>query len=110
MHIVLIVVKLLITKDKETVEALEKKATGEMGPFYQYFDGDGTNGAGRTPGTLRYHSVWYVSQSHFVDSTYPWFIRGGMYDDGGLAGQFHFGRNTGAVLDTADLRLVLATK
>ncbi len=83
-------------------------ATGEMGPFYQYFDGDGTNGASSSAGTLRYHSAWYTDLAHFVDSSHPWFVRGGNYADGGLGGQFNFNRNTGAVNGGNGSRLVLA--
>lgn len=74
-------------------------ATGEMGPFYSYAEKDGTS---------RYHNNWYADRSYFVDSTHPWFGRGGVYADGVLAGQFHFHRYTGeaSINDTA--RLVLA--
>lgn len=41
-------------------------ATGEMGPFYTFMDGDGVN---------RYHS-WYADDSNFINSTMPWFARG----------------------------------
>ena len=73
-------------------------ATGEMGPFKLYVDGDGTN---------RYHNSWYANLSYFVDSSYPWFGRGGSHVDGVLAGQFDFGRHTGAVYTHISFRLVL---
>ena len=43
---------------------------------------------------------WYSDVAFFVDSSYPWFIRGGLYSDGDTAGVFRFsggsgGRNTG---------------
>ncbi len=76
-------------------------ATGELGPFYFYADKDNIN---------RYHNNWYGGSSHFVDSTTPWFDRGGDYDNGVLAGQFYFGRSTGGVSAYAGARLVLTIK
>ena len=76
-------------------------ATGEMGPFYFYADKDKIK---------RYHNNWYGGHSYFVDSTYPWFARGGNYGDGVLAGQFDFGRSTGGVYTGGGSRLVLAAK
>ena len=76
-------------------------ATGEMGPFYFYADKDNIK---------RYHNNWYGDYSNFVDSTYPWFGRGGYYVNGVLAGQFSFGRNTGGVRTNVGSRLVLAAK
>lgn len=74
-------------------------ATGEMGPFVDYKDGDSYN---------RHHNQWYGDFSDFVQSSYPWFSRGGYYDDGVLAGQFDFSRYTGGVGSTIGSRLVLA--
>ena len=76
-------------------------ATGEMGSFYFYADKDNIK---------RYHNNWYGDYSYFVDSTYPWFDRGGPYVDGVLAGQFSFHRYTGGVHTYSGSRLVLATK
>ena len=74
-------------------------ATGEMGPFKSYLDGDNNS---------RYHNSWYADDSNFVGSSYPWFPRGGSYVSGVLAGQFYFGRGTGAVYTFIGSRLVLA--
>ncbi len=74
-------------------------ATGEMGPFYYYADKDNNK---------RYHNNWYADHSDFVDSAYPWFHRGGYYDNGVLAGQFYFPRYTGGVGTHISSRLVLA--
>lgn len=76
-------------------------ATGEMGPIRNYNDGDGN---------ARYHNKWYGDYSSFVDSTYPWFSRGGYYGYGVLAGQFNFARSTGAADGNFGSRLVLAAK
>ena len=74
-------------------------ATGEMGPFKSYLDGDNNS---------RYHNSWYADYSHFVESSNPWFHRGSYYDNGVLAGQFYFLRHTGAVNTHIGSRLVLA--
>ena len=76
-------------------------ATGEMGPFYFYADKDNNK---------RYHNNWYGDSSVFVDSTFPWFGRGGHCGDGVLAGQFNFHRYTGGVGTSGGSRLVLAAK
>jgi hypothetical protein len=76
-------------------------ATGEMGPFYFYADKDNIK---------RYHNNWYGDHSYFVDSTYPWFSRGGVCGNGVLAGQFYFFRSPGGVYTYGGSRLVLAAK
>ena len=38
---------------------------------------------------------WYSDNSLFVDSSYPWFMRGGRYNDGTYAGVFFFSNNNG---------------
>ena len=74
-------------------------ATGEIGPFSYYQDGDEVS---------RWHNHWYADHSHFADSSIPWFHRGGHFRDGVLAGQFYFGRNTGEVGGGNGFRLALA--
>jgi hypothetical protein len=74
-------------------------ATGEMGPFKSYSDSDGNS---------RYHNSWYADSSYFVESSYPWFVRGGYYDNGVFAGQFSFFRYNGGVNSDGGFRLVLA--
>ena len=73
-------------------------ATGEMGPFKNYADGDGNS---------RYHSNWYDIHAFFADSSNPWFLRGGDFGNGVLAGQFNFDRSTGAASGYFGFRLVL---
>ena len=73
-------------------------ATGEMGPFKQYLDGDNTS---------RYHSSWYNNNSDFIGSTYSWFGRGGQYSYGILAGIFCFERATGGTYTGGGFRIVL---
>ena len=74
-------------------------ATGEMGPFKQYLDGDNSP---------RWHSSWYGDYSPFVDSSYPWFTRGGLYISGVLAGIFFFNSQTGGTANEGGFRLVLS--
>ena len=74
-------------------------STGEMGPFKAYLDGDNNS---------RDHNSWYADYSYFVDSSNPWFFRGGGYNGGVLAGQFFFGRATGGADSNGGFRLVLA--
>ncbi len=78
-------------------------ATGEMGPFYYYYDKDGAS-----VNYKRAHNAWYADHSDFVDSTLPWFYRGGDYSNGVLAGQFNFNRDTGGAYSNFSARLVLA--
>ena len=76
-------------------------ATGEMGPFYYYVDKDNNK---------RYHNNWYNDNSCFLDSTNPWFYRGGLYVDGVLASQFYFNDYTGNTNTGVGSRLVLTVK
>ncbi|MCI8795211.1 MAG: hypothetical protein HFI73_07595, partial [Bacilli bacterium] len=76
-------------------------ATGEMGPFYYYVDKDNNK---------RYHNNWYNDNSCFLDSTNPWFYRGGLYVDGVLASQFYFNDYTGNTNTGIGSRLVLTVK
>ena len=73
-------------------------ATGELGPFYYYKDSDNEQ---------RYHSTWGTAYAYFVGASYPWFVRGGYYADGAIAGSFAFSRPTGAANSAASFRLVL---
>ena len=74
-------------------------ATGEMGPFYYYKDVDNKS---------KPHNSWYADDSYFVNSSVPWFDRGGACYNGVLAGQFNFNHNTGGAVSDFGLRLVLA--
>ena len=76
-------------------------ATGEMGTFYYYVDKDNNK---------RYHNNWYNDNSCFLDSTNPWFYRGGLYVDGVLASQFYFNDYTGNTNTGIGSRLVLTVK
>lgn len=73
-------------------------ATGEMGPFYYYEDNDGSS---------RPHS-WNSDNSVLIESSYPWFYRGGNYSNGSIAGAFYFFKSSGAARYNVTSRLVLA--
>jgi len=56
-------------------------ATGEMGPYASFKDGDGEN---------RYRGSWYGDQSKFLNKDVCWFSRGGHYNGGIVSGIFSF--------------------
>ncbi len=76
-------------------------ATGEMGPFYLYYE---------TNGKSYRHSSWYGDHAHFVDPTNPWFGRGGQWNGGVLSGQFFFNRHNGNVYEDNGFRVVLSPR
>ena len=73
-------------------------ATGEMGPFYYYQESNGSS---------YYHNSWNAAYSYFVESSYPWFHRGGDYIRGVLSGQADFSCHTGGASSNVSFRLVL---
>ena len=73
-------------------------ATGEMGPFQTYADGDNNS---------RHHNSWYSDFSYLIDSLNCWSGRGGAYTFGALAGQFVFSGGTGGISTGISFRLVL---
>ena len=52
---------------------------------------------------------WYSDFAYFVYSSYPWFRRGGRYDDGDIAGVFYFYLNTGVGDTFGGFRVALST-
>ena len=73
-------------------------ATGEMGPFFSQTDPDGSK---------RNKSSWYGDYAFFINSSYPWFRRGGIYYNGTLAGTCAFFYYTGASYNLNTFRVVL---
>jgi len=75
-------------------------ATGEMGPFANVKDGDGTN---------RSRNSWYSGLSIFFTNSTCWFSRGGAYTRGDATGVFAFQGNngTGATSTDRTFRVVL---
>ena len=68
-------------------------ATGEMGPLYNL--------------NWVYKSNWFGDSASFL-SFDPWFVRGGTYYDGVLAGQTYFNAGSGGNGNSYSARLVLA--
>ena len=52
---------------------------------------------------------WYSASAHFVNSSYPWFARGGHCIIGGNAGVFGFYNSTGEADNSNGFRVVLST-
>ena len=74
-------------------------ATGEMGPFYSYYENNGT---------LYTHSSWYGDDATFIESGHPWFIRGSESRSGVIAGMFYSRGYMGYAYYDVGFRLVLA--
>jgi len=53
---------------------------------------------------------WYGDYINFVSSTYPWFARGGYYNNGTNAGAFSFGNHTGNTGTGVSFRPFLSAK
>ena len=73
-------------------------ATGEMGPFKLYLDGDNIS---------RYHTSWNTDYSYFVSSSSSWLNRGGSYINGAIAGAFYFHSYNGGNYNSVGFRIVL---
>ena len=73
-------------------------ATGEMGPFGIDKDPDGTN---------RYKSSWYGDYGAIINSTNPFFYRGGYWGSGTSAGDFNFSLRTGGIQNYISYRIIL---
>ena len=52
---------------------------------------------------------WYNDKANFVNSSYPWFRRGGSYGDGGSAGVFYFEFDAGGGNAHYGFRVALST-
>ena len=74
-------------------------ATGEMGPFYRYQNGNGSTNI---------HNAWYSDRSSFAFTTQPWFHRGSAFSVGALSGQFSFASAQGKADSYLGFRIVLA--
>jgi len=77
-------------------------ATGEMGPF-------GTNDStGSTSSQTYSMGSWNEDYAYFVVSTYPWFYRGGGYNNGIAAGTFAYDSRHGGTFSWVSFRVVLS--
>ena len=77
-------------------------ATGELGPFGTLVS------TGSKGDRTAYINSFFSGDSNFVDSSYPWFHRGGALDTGVVAGPSYFSRNTGAAHGSISFRVVFA--
>jgi hypothetical protein len=68
--------------------------TGEISPFYYVYG--------------NYRNNWFQDYSRFVESSNPWFVRGGHIGDSTGASQFYFYSYTGVYDWSIGTRLVLA--
>ena len=82
-------------------------ATGEMGPFGTVEAAGTIEQCGETGICNRPIGSWYGDTSSFVNSSYPWFYRGGVYYNGSGAGMFDFHSNYGPANPAISFRLVL---
>ena len=71
----------------------------------RYISGDATyevsQGDGKTNG-------WYSDYAYFVNTSAPWFIRGGHYSNATNAGVFGFDSSNGSAINGFSFRLILA--
>ncbi|MCI6002683.1 MAG: hypothetical protein MRZ37_06080, partial [Tenericutes bacterium] len=52
---------------------------------------------------------WYSDYAYFVDASFPWFDRGGLYNNGDNAGVFYFFISNGEAYTSGGFRAVLST-
>ncbi|MEG1009802.1 MAG: hypothetical protein RSF67_08355, partial [Clostridia bacterium] len=71
----------------------------------RYIKGDATYETSQGDGQNR---SWYADYANFVDSNYPWFIRGGVYVNTTSAGVFTFSYDGGYAGTYYSFRLVLS--
>ena len=88
------------TDDKTNQRRILGDATGEMGPFSSKMYGSQPSQIGS----------WYSDESLFVNSNYPWFIRGSHWTRGESTGVFAYHHSSGPVDLYSGFRIVLATK
>ena len=53
---------------------------------------------------------WYSDYAYFVYTSYPWFVRGGYFNDGAYAGVFYFGNSFGGAFSSSSVRLVITNE
>ena len=77
-------------------------ATGELGPFGTLVS------TGSKGDRTAYINSFFSGYSNFVGSSYPWFYRGGLVNDGIVAGPSYFNRYSGAANGSISFRVVFA--
>jgi len=73
-------------------------ATGELGSFGTQTDLDNV---------LRNKSSWYNDRAQFLESNYPWFLRGAAWYHGTSAGSLTFSNDTGGNIVSFGFRIIL---
>ena len=53
---------------------------------------------------------WYSDYAIFVNSSYPWFVRGGSYSNGAYAGVFYFSSHDGNSINSHSSHLVISNE
>jgi len=85
------------TSYSEFTRGILGDATTEMGPFANAKYGTQT----------RQISSWYADYALFVNTSNPWFARGGNFLNGSESGVFALGADHGSVLERGSFRVVL---
>ena len=87
--------------------------TGVAYPESKYYN-KYTTSSNYTTGGLQHALIetqnWYSDSAYFVNSDYPWFVRGGYYYSSSSAGVFDFNGNDGNVSTISSVRLVITNE
>ena len=78
-------------------------------PAAKYYD-KYTSSTGKTGDATTETSEWYGDRALFLDSNDPWFLRGGIYFNGTLAGVFYFNGFYGISSSDYSARAVLSAQ
>ena len=93
--------------------------TGVAYPESKYYNSYTNTGNGASPVTNYTNDMqhalietknWYSDFAYFVNSNFPWFIRGGYYSDSGSAGVFFFSYDYGNANSYDSVRLVITNE
>ena len=84
------------------------KYTGIAFPDSKYYNL--YTGLSYTGHALTETKEWYGDNASFVNSSIPWFIRGGRYHNSTLAGVFYFYSNYGSSISDNSSRLVISNE
>ena len=91
-------------KDTEYQRGYLGDATKEVGPFYNVAF---IKPSDQMPGIKRYVSSYNANVAFFVCAVGPWFVRGGAYNNGTIAGVMAFVSNHGSQLSHYGFRTIL---
>ncbi len=76
-------------------------------PASKYYDNYTSSSTTYYGHALSETSGWYSDYAYFVDSSYPWFIRGGSCNSTTYAGVFYFDRGSGRAYNGGSFRVVV---